>query len=141
MLTDDLKKANIEAMKAHDQDARSVISVVLTREKTLELDLHEKGEEVKDSDVLSLIQKVLKELDEEKEGYQKVGNDSRVNGINHQIEVISSYLPKQLTEAEITTIINSLPDKSIPYVMKYFKENYSGSVDMSLVSRILKGLS
>ncbi len=141
MLVDDLKKANIDAMKAHDNDARSVISVVLTREKTLELDLHEKGEEVKDSDVLSLIQKILKELDEEKEGYEKVGNATRVNGINHQIEVISAYLPKQLSEEEITSIINSLDDKSVPSVMKYFKANYSGSVDMSLVSRILKGLS
>ncbi len=140
MLVDELKKANMEAMKAHDSDARSILSVVLTREKTLELDLHEKGEEVSDSDVLSIISKVLKELDEEKEGYMKVGNTDRVSGINHQIEVISSYLPKQLSEEEILEIINSLEDKSVPSVMKYFKANYSGAVDMSLVSRLLKSL-
>ncbi|MCD8204553.1 MAG: GatB/YqeY domain-containing protein [Coprobacillus sp.] len=140
MLIDELKKANIEAMKAHDSDARSIISVVLTREKTLELDLHEKGEEVKDSDVLSIISKVLKELDEEKEGYEKVGNSERVNGITHQIEVISSYLPSQLSEDEILKIINSLDDKSVPSVMKYFKANYAGSVDMSLVSKLLKSI-
>ena len=43
-----------------------------------------------------------------------------------------------LEEAEIKNIILSLDDKSIPSVMKHFKQNYLGKVDMSLVSKTLK---
>ena len=39
---------------------------------------------------------------------------------------------------EIKEIINSLPDKSIPFVMKHFKANYNGKVDMRLVQEALK---
>ena len=43
-----------------------------------------------------------------------------------------------MEESEIRKIISEIPDKSIPTVMKYFKQNYSGKVDLSLVSKILK---
>ena len=43
-----------------------------------------------------------------------------------------------LEENEILDIINSLEDKSIPNVMKYFKINYAGKCDMSLVSKLAK---
>ncbi len=140
MLFDDLKKANMQALKDRNTDARSILSVVITRVQNLSVELTAKGEELKDSDVLSIIQKVLKELSEEKEGYIAVGNKEREASIDKQIETLNNYLPKQLSEQEIRDIINSLDDKSIPNVMKYFKQNYSGAVDMSLVSSVMKNL-
>ena len=140
MLIDELKKANIEAMKAKDKDARSVISVVLTKCQLLSVEAHASGKDFGDSQVLEVIQKVLKELSDEKEGYQKVGNTERVESINHQEEIIKAYLPKQLTREEIIEEINKLDDKSMPSVMKHFKMNFAGKVDMSLVSQIVRGL-
>ncbi len=140
MLFDDLKKANMQALKDRNTDARSILSVVITRVQNLSVELTAKGEELKDSDVLSIIQKVLKELSEEKEGYIAVGNKEREASIDKQIETLNNYLPKQLSEQEIRDIIDSLDDKSIPNVMKYFKQNYSGAVDMSLVSSVMKNL-
>ena len=64
----------------------------------------------------------------------------RVDNITKQEEVLSSYLPKQLSEQEIRDIIASLDDKSVPNVMKHFKMNYAGQVDMSLVNSILRSL-
>ena len=87
-----------------------------------------------------LIQKVLKELSDEKEGYRKVNNTERVESINHQEEVIKAYLPHQLSKEEIIEEINKLEDKSMPAVMKHFKMNFAGKVDMSLVSQIVRGL-
>ena len=46
-----------------------------------------------------------------------------------------------LSEQEIKTEINNLVDKSMPSIMKYFKTNFAGKVDMSLVSRIAKGIN
>lgn len=140
MLIDELKAANINAMKARDNTARAVLSVVLTRYKLQEVELRANGKEIGDKELLSIIQKVLKELSDEKEGYLKVNNTERANSITEQEKVLSQYLPKQLSEEEIRKIISSLEDKSVPSVMKHFKMNYAGQVDMSLVNSVLRSL-
>ena len=140
MILQDLQKANIEVMKAHDQNARSILSVVISRCKLLEVELRAKGKELADEDVLGIIQKVLKELADEKEGYVKTNNLERAKLIDEQAEIIKVYLPKQLSEEEILAEINKLEDKSIPSIMKHFKTNFAGKVDMSLVSRLARGI-
>lgn len=140
MLIDELKAANINAMKARDNTARAVLSVVLTKYKLQEVELRSQSKEIGDKELLAIIQKVLKELADEKEGYLKVNNLERANEISKQESVLSSYLPKQLSEEEIRNIILSLEDRSVPSVMKHFKTNYAGQVDMSLVNSVLRGL-
>ena len=140
MLIDEIKSANIEAMKARDNTSRAVLSVVLTKYKLQEVELKSQGKEIGDAELLSIIQKVIKELEDEKAGYLKVNNQERADNVSKQMEVISSYLPKQLSEEEIKKIIDSLEDKSVPSVMKHFKMNYAGQVDMSLVNRVLRSL-
>ena len=140
MLIDEIKSANIEAMKARDNTSRAVLSIVLTKYKLQEVELKSQGKEIGDVELLSIIQKVIKELEDEKAGYLKVNNQERADNVSKQMEVISSYLPKQLSEEEIRKIIDSLEDKSVPSVMKHFKMNYAGQVDMSLVNRVLRSL-
>ena len=140
MLIDEIKTANINAMKARDNVTRGVLAVVITKYKLQEVELRAQGKEISDKEMLSIIQKTLKELADEKEGYLKVNNLERVNDISKQEEVLNGYLPKQLSEQEIRNIINSLEDKSVPNVMKHFKLNYAGQVDMSLVNSILRSL-
>ena len=86
----------------------------------------------------SLLQKAEKELVEEREGFIKAGREENVASLTHQIEVIKKYLPKMLNEDEIKEIINGLEDKSLPFIMKYFKANYQGKADMRLVNQIAK---
>lgn len=139
MLIDEIKKANIQAMKDKDADARSVYSVVINKYVNLEIDLMSKGQKPTDADMISVIQKVTKELEEELAGWVKANRVDKIAAVDYQEKLISKYLPKQLTEDEIKTIINSLEDKSIPNVMKHFKTNYAGQVDMGLVNKIAKG--
>lgn len=136
MLIDEIKKGNIEAMKAHDQNSRSVYSILLSR--YMEKKTSGTSKEITDADVLAMIQKLGKELDEEKEGYLKVGREEQAKAIDAQKAALTKYLPKQLSEEEIKTIILSLSDKSVPSVMKHFKTNYSGQCDMGLVSKIAR---
>ena len=140
MLLAELQKANIQAMKDHDQNARAILSVVISRCKLLEVELRSIGKELTDADVLGIIQKIIKELADEKEGYIKTNNLERAKLIDEQAEIIKVYLPKQLNEEEILAEINKLEDKSIPSIMKHFKTNFAGKVDMSLVSRIARGI-
>jgi uncharacterized protein YqeY len=138
MLIDQIKKANIEAMKAKDADRRAIYSIVITRYQTLATS--GKAGELGDADVIQIIQKLGKELDEEKEGYVKAGRSESAAKIDAQKEAIASFLPKQLSEEEIREIIAALPDKSIPLVMKHFSANYKGQCDMGLVSKVARSL-
>ena len=138
MIEEQIKKANIQAMKDKDADARAFYSIVLNR---ILLDKIAKGQRdqlLPDADVVAILQKLIKEMTEEKENYAKVGNDQEVALINKRIAIASTYLPQMLTEEEVKQIIDSLEDKSIGAVMKHFKTNYTGKVDMRLVQEVLK---
>lgn len=140
MLYDQIKKANVEAMKNKDGVARSIYSVVLNKLMLEVIKKREKGQEIDDADVSNILQKTIKELSEEKENYAKVGNNEEVEKITTQIAIIEKFLPKMLSKQEIADIINSLDDKSIPSVMKHFKANYNGKCDMRLVQEVLRSL-
>lgn len=139
MLIDEIKKDNVQAMKDHDSVARAIFGVVMNKVLLNSIELKKDGKEQEDSDVVQIIQKTIKELKEERENYIKVKNETEAENITKQIDIISKYLPKMMAEDEIKSVINSLEDKSIPSVMKHFKANYAGKVDMSLVSKIARG--
>ena len=139
MLIDEISKANIEALKARDQVARAIYSVILSKYKALDIELKANGKEASDADLVKLITKTIKELDEEKDSYERAGRSEEVKNILTQKALIEKYLPKLMSEEEIRKVISSLEDKSIPSVMKHFKMNYDGQVDMSLVSKIARG--
>ena len=139
MLIDDLKKENMAALKAHDVNIRSVLSTVIN--KYMILVSSDRELEVKDEDVILLINKTLKELYEEKEGNIKAGRDENVKNLDRQIDYIKKYLPTLMSVEEIKEIILTLADRSVPVVMKHFKENYSGKCDLGVVSKVLRSLN
>ena len=138
MLINELEKANIEALKNKDKTARAVLSVVINKYRVNAIELKAQGKEASDADVVKVINKVVKELEEEKAGYEKLGRVEDVKAIEEQKAIIEKYLPKLMSEEEIRKVIASLEDKSMPSVMKHFKMNYDGKVDMSLVSKIAR---
>lgn len=140
MLIDDIKKANVEAMKARDSVAKGIYSIIMNKYLLLTVEKREKGEAATDADMVQIITKTLKELQDEKENYGKVGNAEKVAAIQHQEDVIRIYLPKMLSEEEIRAEIAKLSDVSIPSVMKHFKTNFQGKVDMGMVNRIARSL-
>ncbi len=140
MLFDDLKKAKMQAFKDKNQDARSVLEAVISRSMLQSVELKACGKELSDDDVLTNIQKVVKELEEERVSFASAGREENVVSLTNQIDYISKFLPSQLSEDEIKEIISTLEDKSIGNVMKHFKTNYQGKCDMGLVSKIAKGL-
>jgi uncharacterized protein YqeY len=134
-LLETLKAANINALKAKDKDARAVLSVVINRVTTKE---KEHNTVLTDEEVLGILLKVNKELEEEKLGYQRMNNTERVESIEKQLLVIEKFVPKQLSDEEILHEIAKLSDKSLPNVMKHFKINFAGRVDLGRVSKLAK---
>ena len=140
MILEEINKANVQAFKDKNALAKEVISVIKARAKLLEVDKRVKGELLSDADVATLIQKLIKEYEESVENYKKVNNCAEVERIEKQIEFCKGFLPKALTADEIKNIILGLEDKSVPAVMKHFKANYAGAVDMRDVQTVLKSL-
>lgn len=138
MLRDEIKSARIAAMKAHDKSVSGVLSVVLNKIMLAEIEIRAKGGELKDADVVQVLQKSEKELLDERAGFEKAGRADRVEDLNRQIEAVKAFLPKMLSEEEISAIISGLDDKSVPAVMRYFKSEYAGKCDMRTVSEVLK---
>lgn len=138
MLINELEKANMIALKNKDKNARAILSVVINNYRLMAIELKANNKEGTDNDVIHAIQKVMKELDDELEGYVAVNNIERISSIKNQKEVLEAYLPKMMSEKEIRLVIESLTDKSVPSIMKHFKMNYTGKCDMGLVNRLAK---
>lgn len=141
MLIDEIKKAKMTAMKEKDNAARAIYDIVVNKYLLLSISKREEGKEVTDTDMVQIIVKTLKELADEKDGYVKTGRTESVEAISHQEDVLKKYLPTMLSEAEIRAEIQKLPDQSMPTIMKHFKVNFQGKVDMALVSKIAKSIS
>lgn len=140
MIIDEIKKDNIQAMKDHNTLARAIYGVVMNKILLLSIEFKKDGKEMVDADVVQILQKTIKELTEERENYIKAGNLTEAENIAKQKEIITKYLPKMLSEEEVKEVINSLADKSIPSIMKHFKANYAGKVDMGVVNKVARSL-
>ena len=138
MLIDELKKANVEAMKAKNTVARGILSVVINKYMTVNINNREKGLDTTDAEVVAIIQKAIKEIEEEKQCFIQTQQMDRVEMLEEQKCVLEKFLPSMLNSDEIRDIIMGLADRSIPSVMKHFKANYAGQCDMQLVNKIAR---
>lgn len=134
----ELKKAKMMALKNKDVNAQSVLGVVIANYQKAESDKRVRNQEMTDADMVSILSKVVKELEEEKAMYASANKTEEADASQKQIEIIKAYLPKMMSEDEIKGVITSLSDKSIKNIMMTFKTQYAGKADMSLVSKIAK---
>lgn len=138
MIIDEIKKANMEALKAKDNSKRTAFSMLMNKYMLAGIELKAQGKEIGDNDMIQLIQKATKELDEEYEIYKNAGREDSANDILNQKKAIEVYLPKMMSKDEIKDEILKLDDKSIGAVMKHFKANFAGKCDMRDVQEVLK---
>ncbi|MGN0796113.1 MAG: GatB/YqeY domain-containing protein [Christensenellales bacterium] len=138
MTLEELKKAKVEAMKNHDKDGVSALNLVINKVMLQSIELKAQGKEISEADIVSVLQKAEKELIEEREAFNKAGRAESVASLDRQIETVKKYMPKLMSEDEIKAEIEKLDDKTVPSVMKHFKSNFAGKVDMKLVGEVLK---
>ena len=140
MLIDEIKKANLEAMKNHDQTTRTALSIVVNKYMLLSIENKAQGKETLDADVVSILQKTIKELTEEAENYKKVNNLTEEQAVLDQKSAVEKFLPQMMSKEAIKDEILKLEDKSIGSVMRHFKQNFAGKCDMRDVQEVLKSL-
>lgn len=141
MLLEDIKKTQMYAMKDHDKIKEEILKIVVAKAMLVKIDKREKNEELTDDDVIKVIGKIIKELEEEISDFTKANRSEIVEKLNLQKDILNEYMPKKLTIEEIKAEIDKLEDKSMPSIMKHFKVNFVGKVDMKIVSDIAKELN
>ncbi|MFA6829479.1 MAG: GatB/YqeY domain-containing protein [Bacilli bacterium] len=134
----DLKKAKMTALKEHNSLKQGILSMAISYYQKSEIDKRALGKEMTEADMVSILNKIIKELEDEKTMYLGGNRVEEANNSQAQIDVIKAYLPTMMSEEEIRKVIEGLEDKSLKSVMVAFKTNYAGKADMSLVSRIAK---
>ena len=136
MIYKKIKTDMMQALKEKRISDKETLGFLFSQLKNKAIEL--RVNELEDKDSFQVIQKFVKSLKEEKESYEKAGRLNVLESFDNQINLVESYLPKQLNEDEIKNIISNLDNKDIPNIMKYFKTNYNGQVDMKLVNQLAR---
>ena len=137
-----------EALKAKDKKTYPTLRLIVSAIKDAEIAGRSKGQkDIKDSDIIALLKKMIKQRNESCEVYKKAGRTELLENENREIEVINKFLPNQLSEEETKKIceetiksVNATSMKDMGKIMGILKSKHADSLDFSKVSLILKGL-
>ena len=138
-INNDLKNA----MKEHDTFKLSVLRML---KSALQLEQIAKKHELDDSEVSSVIKKQVKVRKDSIEEYKKYGKEDSVKDLEKEIEILSSYLPEEMSKEEIEKFVDEViaeinPEsiKEMGKVMKRLNEVLANkNADMSLASSLVK---
>ena len=137
-----------EALKAKDKNTYPTLRLVVSAIKDAEIAGRSKGQqEGADSDITSILKKMIKQRNESCEVYKKAGRKELLENESREIEVISTFLPKQLSEEETKKIcqetvksVGATSMKDMGKVMGMLKSKHADTIDFSKVSSIIKEL-
>ena len=143
-INDDLKTA----MKAGDKDRVGTLRLINSAIKSADIDARPSGKDkISDSDILSVLAKMVKQRQESLEIYEKAGRDELATQEREEIQIIQGYMPKQLSDEEVKSVIAAVIKdvgatsiKDMGKVMGALKAKYSGQMDFAKAGAVIKGL-
>ena len=131
----------ITAMKAQEKNRLEALRYLFSQIKNREIDLKHP---LADDEAVKLLQTEAKRRKEAIEAYQTGGRQDLVEKESYQLLVISEYLPKQLTDEEILTIVSSVKmansGADLVSLMKQTMNQVAGRAEGLRVSEVLKSL-
>jgi len=137
-ITEDMKTA----MRAKDTARLGTVRLLLSAMKQKEVD---ERVELIDADVLSIIEKMLKQRRESIAQYEKAARTDLADVEKAEIAVLSAYLPQQMTDAEVTEAVlaaikesGAAGPKDMGKVMGLLKSRLAGRTDMGKLSGLVK---
>lgn len=105
MILEQLKVDLNEALKARDEIRVSVLRFLLSAIHNQEI---QKQQELSDEEVIAVIQKQVKERRESIEAFQKGGRKDLVGKEEAELDILSKYLPQQLSEEEVKNLVTEV---------------------------------
>jgi uncharacterized protein YqeY len=146
MLRDDINNAVKDAMRAKDKRKLSTLRMVNSTIKNADIAARGEGKPpLTDADLLSVLQKMIKQRQEAVELYDKGGRAELATQEREEIAIISAYLPKQMSEADVQAAIaaviaetNASGIKDMGKVIGALKAKYAGQMDFGKASGMVK---
>lgn len=146
MIRDDIKAAQIAAMKAGDKQSRGTISLIQSAIKNRDIEARTgKAPDDDDALVVEVLQKMVKQRRESIEMYRKGGREELAAGEEAEVAVIERFLPAQMSEAETMAAIEAIKAelgasgmKDMGRVMAELKARHASALDMSKASGLVK---
>lgn len=149
MLREQLKDSLKEAMVAKDNRKISTIRLILAAVKDRDIAVRgtAKDGQITNDDILSLLQSMIKQRKESIELYQKGNRTDLVESEQEEINIIRSFLPRQMTAGETETAIKEVIEatgaagiRDMGKVMAALREKYAGQMDFGQASVAVKTL-
>ena len=148
MLRENINSALKAAMKSRDERRVLTLRMMNAAIKNADIEARGQGKEpINEADLLSLFQKMIKQRQESAELYDKGGRPELAQQERSEIEIITAYLPKQMSDVEagaaISAIlheINAQGMKDMGRAMAALKERFSGAMDFGKASGKIKEL-
>ncbi|WP_294382855.1 GatB/YqeY domain-containing protein [uncultured Clostridium sp.] len=140
MLKETLKKDEIAAMKARDKARVSVLRLVNSEIKSFEVN---NRENISDENVIKIVEKSIKQNKEALEYAIKANDEDKIAEGKFAIEVLTPYLPKQLTE-EVNVMLREIitngnyTAKDMGNIMKEIMPKVNGKFDRSKINPMVK---
>ncbi len=146
MLRDDINKALTEAQKAKNERTVSTLRMVNSTLKNADIEARGSGKPVLgDAEVLVILQKMIKQRQESVEMYKKGARPDLVKQEEEEIAVISGYLPKQMSDADVAAAIDAAIAetgaagmKDMGKVIGVLRGKYAGQMDFGKASGLVK---
>jgi uncharacterized protein YqeY len=146
VLRDDINKALTGAMKTKNERTVSTLRMVNAALKNADIEARGTGKPpLGDAELLSLLQKMIKQRQESVLLYEKGGRADLVKQEQEEIAIISGYLPKQMSEAEVAAAIDSAiaetgasSMKDMGKVIGSLRGQYAGQMDFGKASALVK---
>jgi uncharacterized protein YqeY len=143
-LSDRLNEDMKQAMRGQEKFRLSVIRMVRSSIKNVEIDLRRSLE---DNEVLDILNRELKQRKDSLQDFEKAGRDDLVEALKVEIEIIAEYMPTQLTEDEITVIVKQTIQETgastkadMGKVMGALMPKVKGRSDGKLVNQVVQQL-
>ena len=102
---------------------------------------------IDDNEIISLLKKMTKQREESIILYKKGKRDDLVKNEENEIKIISKFLPSQLSENEIKSIVietinkeNAKSIKDMGKVINSIKQDYPNNIDFGIASKIIKNM-
>jgi len=137
-ITDDMKSA----MKAKDKQALKAVRMILEAIKQKEID---ERIELDDAQVMTVIQKMVKQRKDSISQFSDAGRSDLVEIEEAELETINNYMPEQLSDEEVASVVDKAINdsgansmKDMGKLMGILKSQLQGKADMSLVSQLIK---
>lgn len=105
MLKQKLQEDQISALKSHNKEKLSVVRFLLSRIKNEEI---KKGTSLSDEEIISLIRKIKKEIEESISYFKKANRNDLIEENEKQLEIISLYLPEEISDEQLKKEIENI---------------------------------